>query len=126
MNGDFITYDSQVGQVSACFAKAFQRVPKSMISSVTSADLGPPLPPDKEHVEVYVFEVSMEIKEEDGRVITRLMYLVESKCSRTFIILDYLMMVGVKYIVFEVFFCHCDIFSRGCTIERSIPAGFLL
>ncbi|XP_069685787.1 rab GTPase-activating protein 1-like isoform X2 [Periplaneta americana] len=56
-----------VGQVSACFAKAFQRVPKSMISSVTSSDLGPAAPPDKEHVEVYIFEVSMEIKEEDGR-----------------------------------------------------------
>jgi len=95
MNDDFITYYSQVGQVSACFAKAFQRVPKSMITSVTSADLGPPVPPDKEHVEVFVFEVSMEIKEEDGRVITRLMYLLESKCSRTFITLDYLMMVGV-------------------------------
>ncbi|XP_066994263.2 rab GTPase-activating protein 1-like isoform X2 [Anabrus simplex] len=55
-----------VGQVSACFAKAFQRVPKSMISSVTSADLGS-APPDKEHTEIFVFEVSMEIKEEDGR-----------------------------------------------------------
>jgi hypothetical protein len=53
------------------------------------------VPPDREHVEVFVFEVSMEIKEEDGRVITRLMYLLESKCSRTFITLDYLMMVGV-------------------------------
>jgi hypothetical protein len=41
-----------------------------MISSVTSSDLGPAVPPDKEHVEVYVFEVSMEIKEEDGRVST--------------------------------------------------------
>jgi hypothetical protein len=74
---DFIPDGSQVGQVSACFAKAFQRVPKSMITSVTSADLGPPLPPDKEHVEVYVFEVSMEIKEEDGRVSSRSLYLVE-------------------------------------------------
>jgi hypothetical protein len=36
-----------------------------MISSVTSSDLGPAVPPDKEHVEKYVFEVSMEIKEED-------------------------------------------------------------
>ena len=95
MNGDFITYDSQVGQVSACFAKAFQRAPKSMITSVTSSDLGQPVPPDKEHVEVFVFEVSMEIKEEDGRVITRLMYVVESECSRTFITLDYLTMIGV-------------------------------
>ncbi|XP_021936280.1 rab GTPase-activating protein 1-like [Zootermopsis nevadensis] len=56
-----------VGQVSACFAKAFQRVPKSMNNSVTSSDLGPAVPPDREHVEVYVFEVSMEIKEDDGR-----------------------------------------------------------
>ncbi|PNF22091.1 hypothetical protein B7P43_G08891 [Cryptotermes secundus] len=56
-----------VGQVSACFAKAFQRVPKPMISSITSSDLGPAVPPDKEHVEIYVFEVSMEIKEEDSR-----------------------------------------------------------
>ncbi|XP_063234161.1 rab GTPase-activating protein 1-like isoform X3 [Bacillus rossius redtenbacheri] len=54
-----------VGQVSSCFAKAFQRVPRSMINSVTSADL--PVPPDKEHIEIFVFEVSMEIKEEDGR-----------------------------------------------------------
>jgi hypothetical protein len=90
-----LTDDSQVGQVSACFAKAFQRVPKSMITSVTSPDLGPLVPPDKEHVEVYIFEVSMEIKEEDGRVSIRLLYLVESKCSRTYVSLDYLMMVGV-------------------------------
>jgi hypothetical protein len=41
-----------------------------MISSVTSSDLGPAVPPDKEHVEKYVFEVSMEIKEEDGQVST--------------------------------------------------------
>ena len=63
---------------------------------------------------------------EQSRCIYIYMYLVESKCYRTFIILDYLMMTGVKYIVFEVFFCHCDIFSRGCTIERSIYAVFLL
>lgn len=56
--------------MSACFAKAFQRVPKPMISSITSSDLGPAVPPDKEHVEIYVFEVSMEIKEEDSRVST--------------------------------------------------------
>lgn len=56
--------------MSGCFAKAFQRVPKPMISSVTSSELGPAVPPDKEHVEMYVFEVSMEIKEEDSRVST--------------------------------------------------------
>jgi hypothetical protein len=75
---------SQVGQVSACFAKAFQRVPKSMISSVTSSDLGQAVPPDKEHVEVYIFEVSMEIKEEDGRVSTVLMYVMHQKDLRIF------------------------------------------
>nr|CAD7410066.1 unnamed protein product [Timema cristinae] len=55
--------------VSSCFAKAFQRVPRSMITSVTSVEGQDPLagPQDKEHVEVFVFEVSMEIKEEDGR-----------------------------------------------------------
>jgi hypothetical protein len=95
MNGDFTTGGLQVGQVSACFAKAFQRVPKSMITSVTSADLGPPVPSDKEHVEVYIFEVSMEIKEEDGRVNTGSVCLVESKYSRTFVRLDYLILVGV-------------------------------
>lgn len=68
-------YCLQVGQVSACFAKAFQRVPKSMNNSVTSSDLGPAVPPDREHVEVYVFEVSMEIKEDDGRVSALLMYV---------------------------------------------------
>jgi hypothetical protein len=73
IDSNFMLDCSQVGQVSACFAKAFQRVPKSMISSVTSSDLGPAVPPDKEHVEVYVFEVSMEIKEEDGRVSTVLL-----------------------------------------------------
>jgi hypothetical protein len=41
-----------------------------MISSVTSSDLGPAVPPDKDHVEDYVFEVSMEIKEDDCRVST--------------------------------------------------------
>ncbi|CAG2057931.1 unnamed protein product [Timema podura] len=60
---------ARVGQVSSCFSKAFQRVPRSMISSVTSVEGQDPLagPQDKEHVEVFVFEVSMEIKEEDGR-----------------------------------------------------------
>lgn len=50
-----------VGQVSACFAKAFQRIPSSMTSSLVQSDAG------GKNVQVYVFEVTMEIKEEDGR-----------------------------------------------------------
>ena len=79
----------KVGQVSACFAKAFQRVPsRSLTSSAASAsDLGlspagpnnsisgtmtssltalPLDPPGT--TKVFVFEVTLEIKEDDGRV----------------------------------------------------------
>lgn len=47
--------------MSACFAKAFQRIPSSMTSSLVQSDAG------GKNVQVYVFEVTMEIKEEDGR-----------------------------------------------------------
>jgi hypothetical protein len=49
-----------------------------MISSVTSSDLGPAVPPDKEH-EIFIFEVSMEIKEEDGRVSTDISNTVKGR-----------------------------------------------
>ncbi|XP_075228045.1 GTPase activating protein and centrosome-associated isoform X2 [Lycorma delicatula] len=58
-----------VGQVSACFIKAFQRVPKSLTTSVngelTSDDQESVNKSNNTHM--FVFEVSMEIKEEDGR-----------------------------------------------------------
>ncbi|XP_034235145.1 rab GTPase-activating protein 1-like isoform X2 [Thrips palmi] len=53
-----------VGQVSKGFAKAFNRVPRSMTSSVTGA-LESNTP--ERNSNVYVFEVSLEIKEEDNR-----------------------------------------------------------
>ncbi|KAL0275484.1 UNVERIFIED_CONTAM: hypothetical protein PYX00_003316 [Menopon gallinae] len=49
-----------VGQVSACFSKAFRRTQNSMTSSIIHSDPG-------KNIHVYVFEVTMEIKEEDGR-----------------------------------------------------------
>ncbi|XP_049782057.1 rab GTPase-activating protein 1-like [Schistocerca cancellata] len=49
-----------VGQVSGCFSKAFQRVPKSLMNSVTS--LSSPAQSD----EVFIFQVTMAIKEDDG------------------------------------------------------------
>ncbi|KAK6641121.1 hypothetical protein RUM44_012823 [Polyplax serrata] len=49
-----------VGQVSACFAKAFQRISTSVTTSLMQSDGG-------KNVQVFVFEVTMEIKEEDGR-----------------------------------------------------------
>ncbi|RZF46463.1 hypothetical protein LSTR_LSTR012538 [Laodelphax striatellus] len=59
-----------VRQVSACFVKAFQRVPKSLSTSVNgeltledqdSSNKG------GNNTHMFVFEVSMEIKEDDGR-----------------------------------------------------------
>lgn len=59
-----------VGQVSSCFAKAFQRVPKSLTASVNS-ELGNGDPMEMLNrsggLQMFIFEVSMEIKEEDGR-----------------------------------------------------------
>ncbi|XP_039287963.1 rab GTPase-activating protein 1-like, partial [Nilaparvata lugens] len=59
-----------VRQVSACFVKAFQRVPKSLSTSVN----GELALEDQEtgnknanNTHMFVFEVSMEIKEDDGR-----------------------------------------------------------
>lgn len=53
-----------VAQVSKGFAKAFNRVPRSMTSSITGA-LESNTP--ERNTNVYVFEVSLEIKEEDSR-----------------------------------------------------------
>ncbi|XP_046669635.1 rab GTPase-activating protein 1-like isoform X3 [Homalodisca vitripennis] len=59
-----------VGQVSSCFNKAFQRVPRSMTTSVQgellSADQAE-LMSRSGSLQMFVFEVTMEIKEEDGR-----------------------------------------------------------
>lgn len=59
-----------VSHVSGCFAKAFQRVPRSMSSSVASAaEMSSSIVtiPDTQRTLVYVFEVNLEIKEDDGR-----------------------------------------------------------
>ncbi|KAL3277172.1 hypothetical protein HHI36_012522 [Cryptolaemus montrouzieri] len=58
-----------VSRVSACFAKAFQRVSRSMSSSVTSAaDMtGSILTLSEARTLMYVFEVNLEIKEDDGK-----------------------------------------------------------
>ncbi|XP_012282436.1 rab GTPase-activating protein 1-like isoform X2 [Orussus abietinus] len=57
-----------VGQVSACFAKAFQRIPRSMTSSLTGSDFnGFNSGNEKINSRVFIFEVTMEIKEEDGK-----------------------------------------------------------
>lgn len=56
---------------AACFAKAFQRAPKSMTSSVTSAlDMmtGSITTLSEARTLMYVFEVSLEIKEDEGKV----------------------------------------------------------
>lgn len=62
----------QVGQVSSCFTKAFhQRAPKSLTTSVNgelvSSDIKE-ISSRSGSLQTFVFEVSMEIKEEDGRV----------------------------------------------------------
>lgn len=57
--------------VTACFAKAFQRVPRSMSSSVASAmDMmtGSITTLSEARTLMYVFEVNLEIKEDDGKV----------------------------------------------------------
>ncbi|XP_077268303.1 GTPase activating protein and centrosome-associated isoform X3 [Temnothorax americanus] len=56
-----------VGQVSACFSKAFHRIPRSMTSSLTSSDFNGFNPGEKVNSRVFIFEVTMEIKEEDGK-----------------------------------------------------------
>lgn len=60
-----------VEKVSKCFKKAFQRVPKSMSSSITSAtDMSSSIVsiPDVQRTLMCVFEVNLEIKEDDGKV----------------------------------------------------------
>lgn len=60
---------------AACFAKAFQRAPKSMTSSVTSAlDMmtGSITTLSEARTLMYVFEVSLEIKEDEGKVNNRI------------------------------------------------------
>lgn len=56
---------------AACFAKAFQRVPKSMSSSVASVSdmMGSMTTTSaaEPRILMYVFEVSLEIKEDDGK-----------------------------------------------------------
>ncbi|XP_017764790.1 PREDICTED: rab GTPase-activating protein 1-like [Eufriesea mexicana] len=57
-----------VGQVSACFSKAFHRIPRSMTSSLTGSDFnGFNIGSEKTNSRVFIFEVTMEIKEEDGK-----------------------------------------------------------
>ncbi|XP_076260530.1 GTPase activating protein and centrosome-associated isoform X4 [Rhynchophorus ferrugineus] len=59
-----------VSRVSACFAKAFQRVPRSMSSSVTSTgDImsGSIITLPEARTLMHVFEVNLEIKEDDGK-----------------------------------------------------------
>ncbi|XP_066246737.1 rab GTPase-activating protein 1-like isoform X2 [Euwallacea similis] len=59
-----------VSRVSACFAKAFQRVPRSMSSSVTSAAdamSGSITTLSEARTLMYVFEVNLDIKEDDGK-----------------------------------------------------------
>uniref|UniRef100_A0A146LJE7 Rab GTPase-activating protein 1 n=2 Tax=Lygus hesperus TaxID=30085 RepID=A0A146LJE7_LYGHE len=57
-----------VGQVSACFMKAFQRVPKSLTASVNGE-----LPPETDlsnnvgGTQMFLLELTMEIKEDDGK-----------------------------------------------------------
>ncbi|XP_043253805.1 rab GTPase-activating protein 1-like [Colletes gigas] len=57
-----------VGQVSACFSKAFHRIPRSMTNSLTGSDFnGFNNGSEKTNSRVFIFEVTMEIKEEDGK-----------------------------------------------------------
>ncbi|KAK9751671.1 Phosphotyrosine interaction domain (PTB/PID) [Popillia japonica] len=58
-----------VSRVSACFAKAFQRVPRSMSSSVAStAEMTSSITTVSESRHLMsVFEVNLEIKEDDGK-----------------------------------------------------------
>ncbi|XP_031840690.1 GTPase activating protein and centrosome-associated isoform X2 [Nomia melanderi] len=57
-----------VGQVSACFSKAFHRIPRSMTSSLTGSDFnGFNNGSEKVNSRVFIFEVTMEVKEEDGK-----------------------------------------------------------
>ncbi|XP_046837538.1 rab GTPase-activating protein 1-like isoform X2 [Vespa crabro] len=57
-----------VGQVSACFSKAFHRIPRSMTNSLTGSDFNNyNSGGEKINSRVFIFEVTMEVKEEDGK-----------------------------------------------------------
>uniref|UniRef100_A0ABD2VXZ4 Rab-GAP TBC domain-containing protein n=1 Tax=Trichogramma kaykai TaxID=54128 RepID=A0ABD2VXZ4_9HYME len=58
-----------VRQVSSCFAKAFNRYPRSLTSSMTGSEFNNGFNPasDKINSRVFIFEVTLEIKEEDGK-----------------------------------------------------------
>lgn len=60
-----------MNRVSNCFVKAFQKELKS-ISSSTSPELSSNVTLDMQNrngsTEIFIFEVSLEIKEDDGKV----------------------------------------------------------
>lgn len=60
-----------MNRVSNCFVKAFQKEPKSNSSS-TSPELNSNITIDMQSkngtTEIFIFEVSLEIKEDDGKV----------------------------------------------------------
>lgn len=55
--------------MSNCFSKAFQRFPRSMTNSLTGSDFNNGFNPsgDKVNTKTFIFEVSLEIKEDDGK-----------------------------------------------------------
>lgn len=61
-----------MNRVSNCFVKAFQKEPKSTFSSFTSPELPSNITLDMQSkngsTEIFIFEVSLEIKEDDGKV----------------------------------------------------------
>lgn len=66
-----------MNRVSNCFVKAFQKESKS-ISSSTSPELSSNVTLDMQSkngsTEIFIFEVSLEIKEDDGKVILKIYY----------------------------------------------------
>lgn len=60
--------------MSACFMKAFQRVPKSLTTSVNGElPSESELPSSAGSTQMFLLELTMEIKEDDGKVSNKTM-----------------------------------------------------
>ncbi|KAJ8680841.1 hypothetical protein QAD02_016628 [Eretmocerus hayati] len=114
-----------IKQVSSCFAKAFQRFPRSMTNSLTSSDFNNGSNPigDKINTRIFTFEVNMEIKEEDGKGA----YNAVSKDRNCFklrsnvpkLVCMNIQQVKEEGITLEIERCFGVLVSPGCNVKDS-------
>lgn len=72
---------SQVGQVSLCFGKAFQRPSNSLLTSSANSEELDGNMVNVKSVQTCVFEVGLEVKEDDGKVSTRFIIFLNRSFS---------------------------------------------